>query len=172
MLVMDSVTRFAAAQREIGLASGEPPATRGYPPSVCSLLPKLLERSGRTEQGSITGFYTVLVEGDDNNEPIADAVRGILDGHIVLSRKLAQEGYFPAIDILASISRLMPDITTGEHRKSAMSLRQLLAAHQHAEDLISIGAYRTGSNPSVDFFYGCSNRFRISFANRPEMVVR
>ena len=150
MLVMDSVTRFALAQREIGLAAGEPPATRGYPPSVFALLPRLLERSGLTNQGSITGFYTVLVEGDDPNEPISDAVRGILDGHIVLSRKLSQQGHYPAIDILASISRLMPEITGDEHRQAANSLRQLLAAHQQAEDLISIGAYQSGSNPAVD----------------------
>ena len=152
MLVMDSVTRFALAQREIGLASGEPPATRGYPPSVFSLLPKLLERSGRTNRGSITGFYTVLVEGDDTNEPISDAVRGILDGHIVLSRKLAQQGHFPAIDILASISRLMSEIISDEHRQAAISIRQLLSAYQQAEDLISIGAYQFGSNPAVDNF--------------------
>ncbi len=147
---MDSITRFALAQREIGLAAGEPPATRGYPPSVFSLLPKLVERTGRTNSGSITGFYTVLVEGDDTNEPVSDAVRGILDGHIVLSRKLAQQGHFPAIDILSSISRLMPEITDDEHRQSATSLRQILAAYQQAEDLISIGAYQAGSNAAVD----------------------
>ena len=150
LLVMDSITRFALAQREIGLAAGEPPATRGYPPSVFSLLPKLLERSGKTNSGSITGFYTVLVEGDDTNEPVSDAVRGILDGHIVLSRKLAQQGHFPAIDVLSSISRLMPEITSDEHRQSAMSLRQILSAYQQSEDLISIGAYQSGSNASVD----------------------
>ena len=150
LLVMDSVTRFALAQREIGLAAGEPPATRGYPPSVFSQLPRLLERSGRTNSGSITGFYTVLVEGDDLNEPISDAVRGILDGHIVLSRKLAQQGHFPAIDILASISRLMMDITPREHRQAAMGIRKLLATYQQAEDLIAIGAYQSGTNPAVD----------------------
>lgn len=149
-LMMDSVTRFALAQREIGLAAGEPPTTRGYPPSVFALLPKLLERSGRTNRGSITGFYTVLVEGDDTNEPISDAVRGVLDGHIVLSRKLAQLGHFPAIDILGSISRLMTELVDEEHQQSAISLRQLLAAHQQTEDLISIGAYQSGSNPTVD----------------------
>ena len=150
LLVMDSVTRFALAQREIGLAAGEPPATRGYPPSVFSLLPRLLERSGRTNSGSITGFYTVLVEGDDLNEPISDAVRGILDGHIVLSRKFAQQGHFPAIDILASISRLMTDITPCEHRQAALGIRKLLATYQQAEDLIAIGAYQSGTNPAVD----------------------
>jgi len=150
LLVMDSVSRFALAQREIGLAAGEPTTTRGYPPSVFALLSKLLERSGRTSQGSITGFYTVLVEGDDPNEPISDAVRGILDGHVVLSRKLAQQGHYPAIDILSSLSRLMPEITDERHRGAATWIRQLLAAHQQAEDLISIGAYRTGSNHAVD----------------------
>ncbi len=150
LLVMDSVTRFALAQREIGLAAGEPPATRGYPPSVFAMLPRLLERSGRTSSGSITGFYTVLVEGDDPNEPISDAVRGILDGHIVLSRKLAQRSHFPAIDVLASISRLMSEVTSGEHRDAAASLRHLLAAREQADDLISIGAYQNGSNPAVD----------------------
>lgn len=150
MLVMDSVTRFALAQREIGLAAGEHPATRGFPPSVFALLPKLLERSGQSNCGSITGFYTVLVEGDDPNEPISDAVRGILDGHIVLSRKLAQQGHFPAIDLLSSVSRLMPEVTTSEHRQAAASLRRLLAAYQQAEDLISIGAYQRGANAAVD----------------------
>jgi flagellum-specific ATP synthase len=150
LLLMDSVTRFALAQREIGLAAGEPPATRGYPPSVFALLPRLLERSGRAATGSITGFYTVLVEGDDTNEPISDAVRGTLDGHVVLSRKLAQQGHFPAIDVLASISRLMTDIIPDEHLQAAQSVRQLLAAYQQSEDLISIGAYQNGSNALVD----------------------
>jgi FliI/YscN family ATPase len=150
LLLMDSVTRFALAQREIGLAAGEPPATRGYPPSVFALLPRLLERSGCTSRGSITGFYTVLVEGDDTNEPISDAVRGTLDGHFVLSRKLAQQGHFPAIDVLASISRLMTDIVAEEHQQAARSIRQLLAAYQQSEDLISIGAYQSGSNAVVD----------------------
>jgi flagellum-specific ATP synthase len=150
LLMMDSVTRFALAQREIGLAAGEPPATRGYPPSVFALLPRLLERSGKTDRGTITGFYTVLVEADDANEPISDAVRGILDGHIMLSRKLAHQAHWPAIDVLASISRSMPDVTTSEHRQAADSLRQLLAAYQQSEDLISIGAYQAGSNQLVD----------------------
>lgn len=150
LLVMDSVTRFALAQREIGLAAGEPPATRGFPPSVFALLPRLLERSGRTNSGSITGLYTVLVEGDDTNEPIADTVRGTLDGHVILSRKLAEQGHFPAIDVLMSVSRLMNDVTSEEHRRAAISLRQLLAAHRQAEDLISIGAYQNGANAAVD----------------------
>jgi FliI/YscN family ATPase len=150
LLMMDSVTRFAVAQREIGLAAGEPPATRGYPPSVFALLPRLLERSGKTDRGSITGFYTVLVEADDANEPIADTVRGVLDGHIMLSRKLANQAHWPAIDVLSSISRSMPDVTTDEHRRHADSLKQLLAAWQETSDLISVGAYQAGSNPLVD----------------------
>jgi len=150
LLMMDSVTRFALAQREIGLAAGEPPATRGYPPSVFALLPRLLERSGRTPAGSITGFYTVLVEGDDTNEPISDAVRGILDGHVVLSRRLANQGHFPAIDVLGSLSRLMTELADAEHRQAAQSLRQLLAAYQQSEDLINIGAYQAGTNSLVD----------------------
>ncbi len=150
LLMMDSVTRFALAQREIGLAAGEPPATRGYPPSVFALLPRLLERSGKTNQGSITGFYTVLVEADDANEPISDAVRGILDGHIMLSRKLAHQAHWPAIDVLSSISRSMPDVTAPEHRQAAAAIKQMLAAYQQSEDLILIGAYQAGSNPLVD----------------------
>jgi FliI/YscN family ATPase len=150
LLMMDSVTRFALAQREIGLAAGEPPATRGYPPSVFALLPRLLERSGKSDRGSITGFYTVLVEADDANEPISDTVRGILDGHIMLSRKLAHQAHWPAIDVLASISRSMPDVTTDEHRRNADALKQLLAAYQETQDLISIGAYQAGSSPLVD----------------------
>jgi FliI/YscN family ATPase len=150
LLMMDSVTRFALAQREIGLAAGEPPATRGYPPSVFALLPRLLERSGKNDRGSITGFYTVLVEADDANEPISDAVRGILDGHIMLSRKLAHQAHWPAIDVLASISRSMPDVVTKDHRRAADTIKQLLAAYQQSEDLISIGAYQAGSNLVVD----------------------
>src|SRR5580698_8075027 len=150
LLMMDSVTRFALAQREIGLASGEPPVTRGYPPSVFALLPKLLERSGRTVSGSITGFYSVLVEADDTNEPISDTVRGTLDGHIMLSRKLAHQAHWPAIDPLASISRSMNDVVTPEHRAAAESLKQVLAAYQQSEDLITIGAYQMGANQLVD----------------------
>jgi flagellum-specific ATP synthase len=150
MLMMDSVTRFAAAQREVGLAIGEPPTTRGYTPSVFALLPCLLERSGTAEFGSITGLYTVLVEGDDMNEPIADAVRGILDGHIVLSRELAQLNHYPAIDVLASVSRLMTELTTPEHQAAAGALRSLLAVYRENQDLINIGAYAPGSNPQID----------------------
>lgn len=150
LLLMDSLTRFALAQREIGLAAGEPPTTRGYPPSVFSLLPKLVERTGRSPRGSITAFYAVLVEADDPNEPISDTVRGLLDGHIWLSRKLASRGHYPAVDVLESLSRLMPDVTSDEHGEAAVVVRQLLAAYRDHEDLISIGAYRRGSNPAVD----------------------
>lgn len=150
MLMMDSVTRFAIAQREVGLAVGEPPTTRGYTPSVFSLLPKLLERSGTAASGSITGLYTVLVEGDDMNEPIADAVRGILDGHIVLSRQLAHLNHYPAIDILASVSRLMVELVSKEHRHAAGQLRTTLATYYNNEDLLNIGAYAPGSNPQID----------------------
>lgn len=150
ILMMDSVTRFAMAQREIGLAIGEPPATKGYTPSVFAKLPRLLERSGMSDKGSITAFYTVLVDGDDFNEPIADAVRGILDGHIVLSRALAHKNQYPAIDILNSVSRLMPEIADDEHKNAASQLRDLLSTYKNSEDLINIGAYVKGSNPKVD----------------------
>jgi len=150
LLLMDSITRFALAQREIGLAAGEPPTTRGYPPSTFALMPRLVERAGQSRNGSITAFYTVLVEGDDENEPIADAVRGLLDGHVWLSRKLAARGHYPAIDVLASISRLMKDIVSPEHRAAAQIIRQLLSAYAEHEDLLSIGAYRRGTNRSVD----------------------
>src|SRR6187399_2901681 len=150
LLIMDSLTRFALAQREIGLAAGEPPTTRGYPPSVFALLPRLVERAGRSERGSITAFYSVLVEGDDTNEPVSDTVRGLLDGHVVLSRRLASQAHWPAIDVLESISRLFPDITTGEQQGAAQTVRELLAAYRDHEDLISIGAYRQGANPAVD----------------------
>lgn len=150
MLMMDSVTRYAMAMREVGLAIGEPPATRGYTPSVFASLPKLLERSGTGPTGSITAFYTVLVDGDDMNEPIADAVRGILDGHIVLNRNIANKGHFPAIDILASVSRVMKDIVPRDHQLAAEQLKRLLAVYRESEDLINIGAYQRGSNPAID----------------------
>jgi flagellum-specific ATP synthase len=150
MLMMDSLTRFAMAQREIGLATGEPPVSRGYTPSIFSIMPKLLERSGNYEKGSITGIYTILVEGDDMNEPIADTVRGILDGHVVLSRALAMQNHFPAIDVLGSISRLMPDIVSREHMDLAGRMRSLMATYDSYSDLIGIGAYKVGSNPEVD----------------------
>jgi len=150
MLMMDSVTRFAMAQREVGLAIGEPPATRGYTPSVFALLPKLLERSGTAAAGSITGLYTVLVDGDDFNEPIADAVRSILDGHVVLSRDLAHAGHYPAIDVLASVSRLVGEVTARETREAAGEVRRLLAAYREKEDLIAIGAYQAGTDPTTD----------------------
>ncbi|SDT45810.1 flagellum-specific ATP synthase [Paenibacillaceae bacterium GAS479] len=150
MLMMDSVTRYAMAQREVGLAVGEPPATRGYTPSVFATLPKLLERAGTGPTGSITAFYTVLVDGDDMNEPVADAVRGILDGHIVLSRDLAHKGHFPAIDVLSSVSRVMNEIVTNEHRSASAELKKLLAIYRDSEDLINIGAYQSGSNHEID----------------------
>jgi flagellum-specific ATP synthase len=150
MLMMDSLTRFCMAQREIGLSAGEPPTSRGYPPSVFSLLPRLLERAGAAERGSITGLYTVLVDGDDHNEPISDAARSILDGHVVLSRKLAHANHYPAIDVLASISRVSGAVTTPEQRRLMGELRQLMAAEAEARDLIEIGAYVPGTNPVVD----------------------
>ncbi len=150
LLMMDSLTRFAMAQREIGLAIGEPPVARGYTPSIYAEFPKLLERSGNFKEGSITGIYTVLVEGDDTNEPIADTVRGIVDGHIVLSRKLANANHFPAIDVSASISRLMTNIVSEEHRKMASEVRDILSLYEKNEDLISIGAYKSGTNPKLD----------------------
>ena len=151
LLMMDSLTRFSMAQREIGLASGEPPVTRGYPPSVYSEMPRLLERAGNSDIGSITGLYTVLVDGDDFNEPITDTARSILDGHIVLNRKLAQKNHYPAIDVLQSISRVMSAVATPEHKAIAGKLKNVLATYQEAEDLINIGAYKNGSNKSIDY---------------------
>lgn len=150
LLMVDSLTRFAMAQREVGLAIGEPPTSRGYTPSVFSLLPRLLERSGRADSGSITAFYTVLVDGDDMNEPITDAVRGILDGHIVLARDLANRGHYPAIDTLASISRLFTELATPEQKEAANHARRLLAVYRENQDLINIGAYKAGGNPEID----------------------
>lgn len=150
LLVMDSVTRLAMAQREIGLAAGEPPSQKGYTPSVFSLLPKVLERAGNFERGSITGFFTVLVEGDDFSEPICDAVRAILDGHIILSRDLAAQGHFPAIDVLHSVSRLTGEIASPQQQDAARQLRKALAAYREAEDLIQLGAYVAGTNPALD----------------------
>lgn len=151
LLMMDSLTRFSMAQREIGLASGEPPVSRGYPPSVYSEMPKLLERAGNSEKGSITGLYTVLVDGDDFNEPITDTARGILDGHIMLTRKFANKNHYPAIDVLQSISRVMSSIVEKDHKAAAGRLKMVLATYSEAEDLINIGAYKSGSNKNIDY---------------------
>lgn len=151
LLMMDSLTRFSMAQREIGLASGEPPVTRGYPPSVYSEMPKLLERAGNSDKGSITGLYTVLVDGDDFNEPITDTARSILDGHIMLDRKLAHKNHYPAIDVLQSISRVMSSIADSKHKEAAGKLKNVMATYQEAEDLINIGAYKSGSNKNIDY---------------------
>lgn len=151
LLMMDSMTRFSMAQREIGLASGEPPVSRGYPPSVYSEMPKLLERAGCSDKGSITGLYTVLVDGDDFNEPITDTARSILDGHIMLNRKLANKNHYPAIDVLQSISRCMSQIAAREHKQVAGKLKNVMATYNEAEDLINIGAYKSGSNPEIDY---------------------
>jgi flagellum-specific ATP synthase len=150
LLMMDSLTRYAMAQREVGMAAGEPPVSRGYTPSVYTVMPKLLERAGNAPTGSITALYTVLVEGDDLNEPITDTARGILDGHIVLSRRLANHNHYPAIDVLASISRLMPEVASREHYKKAGRIKSLMAIYDEAQDLINIGAYKAGSNPDID----------------------
>ena len=151
LLMMDSLTRFSMAQREIGLSSGEPPVTRGYPPSVYSEMPKLLERAGRASKGSITGLYTVLVDGDDFNEPITDTARSILDGHIMLNRRLAHKNHYPAIDVLQSISRCMSQVADREHKRVSGRLKNVLATYNEAEDLINIGAYKKGSNPDIDY---------------------
>jgi FliI/YscN family ATPase len=150
LLMMDSVTRFAMAQREVGLAAGEPPTAKGYPPSVFAMLPGLLERAGNGDRGSITALYTVLVDGDDHNEPIADAVRAILDGHIVLSRDLAGRNHYPAIDVMQSVSRTMSDVTTRQHRERVGRVRQWIARVRDSEDLVSVGAYVKGANPQLD----------------------
>lgn len=150
LLLMDSLTRYSMAQREVGLATGEPPVSRGYTPSVFSSMPKLLERAGTSDKGSITGLYTVLVDGDDLTEPVTDTARGILDGHIVLSRKLANKNHYPAIDVLASISRVMGDVVTKEHKNAASKMKNSMAVYSDAEDLINIGAYAKGSNPDID----------------------
>ena len=149
--MMDSLTRFSMAQREIGLASGEPPVTRGYPPSMYSEMPKLLERAGNSENGSITGLYTVLVDGDDFNEPVTDTARSILDGHIVLSRKIAQKNHYPAIDVLASISRCMSQIVDKRQKELSGQLKNVMATYAESEDLINIGAYKAGSNKNIDY---------------------
>ncbi len=150
LLLMDSVTRFAMAQREVGLAAGEVPTTRGYPPSVFALLPQLVERTGRSLRGSITGIYTVLVEGDDPNEPISDTLRGLLDGHVHLSRNIAARGRYPAIDILPSLSRLQSLLVDDSHRQAAADLRAAMAVYRDNEDLINVGAYQRGANPMID----------------------
>jgi flagellum-specific ATP synthase len=150
MLLFDSITRYARAQREIGLAIGEPPATRGYPPSVFETMPKLLERCGTSDKGTVTGFYTILVDGDDMDEPVSDTVRGILDGHIVLSRRLAQRYHYPAVDVLASVSRPQPIVSGPVTKKVAGSIRKLMAVYAESEDLISVGAYVKGTNPILD----------------------
>ena len=154
ILMMDSVTRFAMAQREVGLATGEPPATKGYTPSVFAILPRLLEKTGTSLQGSITGLYTVLVDGDDMNEPISDAVRGILDGHIVLSRQLASLGHYPAIDVINSVSRVMINIVPSGHLAASQRFKELMAVYQEAKDLIDVGAYQKGSSPKIDLAIG------------------
>ncbi|HKE00712.1 MAG TPA: FliI/YscN family ATPase [Planctomycetota bacterium] len=154
VFVMDSVTRFAAACREIGLAVGEPPTVKGYPPSFFATVPRLVERAGTAEAGSITGLYTVLLDGDDIDDPVGDTLRGLLDGHVVLSRRLANRGHFPAIDVLASVSRLMPRVVDASHRELAARMRELLAVHEENRDLVQIGAYRAGTNPALDAALG------------------
>jgi flagellum-specific ATP synthase len=168
MLMMDSVTRFAMAQREVGLAAGEPPSSKGYTPSVFSLLPRLLERSGKFKTGSITAFYSVLVEGDDMNDPIADSVRSILDGHIVLDRELASRGHFPCIDVLSSNSRLMSHLVDRSVQDAVYEIRDLLATHRKSEDLINIGAYKRGTNKRIDAAVDRYDSFASFLKQRPE----
>ncbi len=170
VLLMDSLTRYALACREVGLAAGEPPTTRGYPPSAFALMPRLLERCGTGPAGSITGFFAVLVEGDDFNEPVADAARSILDGHVVLDRKLAARNHYPPIDVLGSVSRLMPAVADQEHQAAAGLVREILAVHRDAEDLINIGAYRGGSNPEIDRALFFLPRIRSFLRQRPDQV--
>ena len=182
LLMMDSLTRFAMAQREIGLSTGEPPVARGYTPSIYTALPKLLERSGNFEKGSITGIYTVLVEGDDANEPISDTVRGIIDGHIMLSRKIAMRNHYPAIDVLASVSRLMSTIAQPDHKEAANKIRNLMSIYQDNQDLISIGAYKSGTNPELEYAIGKMNEIneflqqrtdeKISFDETMELIQK
>lgn len=169
LLIMDSVTRLAMAQREIGLAAGEPPSQKGYTPSVFNLLPRIFERAGSFERGSITGFFTVLVEGDDFNEPIADAVRGILDGHIILSRDLGAAGHYPAIDVLQSVSRLASRVASPDHREAAQRIRQNLATYRRAEDLINLGAYAAGSNPQLDSAIQLRPQINDFLRQKPEL---
>ena len=168
MLMMDSVTRFAMAQREVGLAAGEPPSAKGYTPSVFSLLPKLLERSGKFQRGSITAFYTVLVEGDDMNDPIADSVRSILDGHVVLDRELSARGHYPCVDVLHSVSRLMPQLVNSDVKDAAYEIRDLMATYKKSEDLINIGAYKRGSNPRIDESIDRADAINTFLRQRPE----
>jgi type III secretion protein N (ATPase) len=168
LLLMDSLTRFARAQREVGLAAGEPPARQGYPPSVFAALPRLLERTGRSDRGSITALYTVLVAGGDLEEPISDEVRGILDGHIVLSRDLAEANHYPAIDVMASLSRVMPGVTAAEHRYHAALLRKLLAHHHARADLIALGAYQAGTDLWVDRYLERREPITAWLCQRPD----
>jgi FliI/YscN family ATPase len=168
LLLMDSLSRFAMAQREIGLAAGEPPTTKGYPPSTFALMPRLVERAGNDAgRGSITAFYTVLAEGDDQTDPVVDAAKATLDGHIVLSRKLAEGGYYPAVDVLASISRVMADIVDPAHRELARQGREVLAAYREAADLIEVGAYAAGSNPRVDKALACIHPLEALMRQEP-----
>jgi flagellum-specific ATP synthase len=169
--VIDSLTRYAMAEREIGLAAGEPPTAKGYTPSVFAKLARLVERAGRTQKGSVTAFYTVLMEGDDQQDPIVDAARSLLDGHIILSRALASEGRYPPIAVLDSVSRLMTAVASAEHRRSASQMRRLLAAHSQSEDLVRIGAYRSGSDPELDLALRVMPKVRGFLEQNSEEVV-